>query len=198
MSQCRASHQLLIGFQGLEHLQRIVHMVNVEHHQTVQMAVCQPTMTKGIAIDRRRCVKLIAAKDKRRQVILQLLCKGLQPLLVALLKEFLTRTEFDLRSSLLTLGRVGASSTLLSLNRSLLQSSLLSQKLPILLILQPLINDLRIVSFHSLQNLPSAINLPGSRCLANLFPELLSAAPDGLREVSVFLITESLHTNSFN
>ena len=170
MRQCRASHQFLIGFQGLEYFQRIFHMVNIQHHQTVQMTVCQPTMTKRIAIGRRRCVKLIATENERHKVVLQLLSKSQQTLFVALLKELLTRTEF-------------------------LQTTLLSQKLSIVLILQPLARDLRIVLLHSLEDLPSAVNLPGSRGVPHAVPELLSAALDSLREVSVFLITESLIHN---
>ena len=110
MRQCRASHQLLIGFQGIVHLQRIIHMVNIEHHQTVQVTVSQTTMAEHRTLSRLSCVKLIAAENKRCQVVLQLLSKGQQPLFIALFKELLA-------------------------SRQLFKSTLLSQELTIVLIL---------------------------------------------------------------
>ena len=39
MHQCRALHQPLVLLPHLIDFERIVHMVNVEHHQTIQMAI---------------------------------------------------------------------------------------------------------------------------------------------------------------
>ena len=149
-------------------------MVDIEHKQPIEVTVSEPSVTEHPAFCSLRCVKLIATENECHKVVLQLLSKSQQTLFVALLKELLTRTE-------------------------LFKSTLLGQKLTIVLILQPLARDLRIVLLHSLQNLPSAVNLPGSRGVPHAVPELLSAAPDSLREVSVFLITESLiHNSSLN
>ena len=81
MNQSHALHQLCIVTQLIPDLHRILHMINVEHHETIQMTFRQATVPK--------------------------------------------RSPFDLRSSLLTLGRAYASMTLLSLNRSLTRCSLI-------------------------------------------------------------------------
>ena len=89
MHQCRTLHQLIVGLPHLKDFERIIHMVNVEHHQSVQVTVCQSTMTEHPALGRSRFVKLIAREYERSQVVLELLSKGQQPLFVTLLKEFL-------------------------------------------------------------------------------------------------------------
>ena len=127
-------------------------MVDVEHHQSVQMTICQTTMTERSTFSRLSGIELIAAENECRQTILQLLGKGQQSLFVTLCKELLAGTEFDLRSSLLTLGRVRASSTLLSLNRSLLHATFLGQKLLVVFVLQPSCNAIGIVSLHHIEN----------------------------------------------
>ena len=162
MHEGRAIHQLLMGLQILEDLLRVLHVVDVEHHQSVQMTVSQSAMTEHTALARRRRIKLTAGEDESHLIILQFLGKCQQLLGIRLFGPCL-------------------------FGSLLLRFLLFQQELLIVLILQPLADDLRIMSFHSLQDLPSAINLPGSTTLPDLFPELFLCARKSLGKMSVFL-----------
>ena len=76
MNQSNTLHHLCIVTQLIPNLHRILHMINVEHHETIQMTFRQATMAEGSSLARCSLIKLIAAINKSRRIILDLLSIG--------------------------------------------------------------------------------------------------------------------------
>ena len=90
MHQHRPVHQLLVILHFLVDSLWLFHMVNVEHHQSVQVTVSQTSVTEQLTLCRLGLVELTTREDEGRQVVLQLLGKSQQLLLVALGEEVVT------------------------------------------------------------------------------------------------------------
>ena len=120
-----------------------------------------------------RLIKLSACKDKRRQIILNLLCKGQQFLCICLFLPCL-------------------------LGSLLLHSLLFDQELLIFAVLEQVMQShcaLSLRSLHRRQNGPSHINAPACSRFLYLLPELLPCAGKSLRKMCILL--KCNHSNSF-
>ena len=65
-------------------------MIDVEHHETIQMTVLQTTMTEGLPLGGISGVKFIAAEDECWQILLEILCVCFQLFGIRLLRPGLT------------------------------------------------------------------------------------------------------------
>ena len=119
-------HKVFILLPCLERLKRLFHMINVEHHEAIQMAVSQTTMAKRIAFGCFCCVKLIAAEYECHKIVLQFLGKGQQTFLIALVEKILP-------------------------GRSLLQGTLLCKELSIVRTVQPSFYAFFIMTCHHVE-----------------------------------------------
>ena len=143
-------------------------MVDVEHHQTVQMAAFQhsPWALLGLAIfGLNRClVKLIATELKRCKRLFQIVGPCQQLLVERLVLPLL----------------------LASLGLQTAQHP--GVKLLIVRVLCPFYQRSFILSIHSTHYLPASVDVKGSRRFANLPPEVLFAALGHKKALSIFLI----------
>ena len=146
-------------------------MVNVKHEESVQVAVCQTAMTEESAFIRRCLVKLIAAEDECRQIVLQVLCKGHQLFSIRLLSPCFLGSLF-------------------------LQLLLFQQELLVFRIVQPRLyghGAFGLAGLHCCNDGSAGIDAPLRTRFPDLLPEHFLCARKCLREVRVFLITESSH-----
>ena len=173
MHKARPVHQLLIRLQFLEHLQGILHMVDVQHHQTIQVAVLQASVPEHhllVLLGGSR-VKLPATEDEGSQVLLQFLSEGQQLLPAALRHELLSCTLLHP----------------LLLEHELLEVRQFHQSL----------DSHSVILLHGCQYSPASINPPSGRWALDGLPELLSATLDSLREMGIFSITKHSDSVSF-
>ena len=93
MYQYHTRHQRFTFLQLLPHLHGIIHMVDVEHHQTVQVAAFQQTPCALLSLAvlglHRRLIKLIAAELERRERLFQIVSPSQQFLIKRLFLPFL-------------------------------------------------------------------------------------------------------------
>ena len=170
MHQSNTLHHLCIVTQLIPNLHRILHMINVEHHETIQMTFRQATMPKRSPFTCSCFIKLIAAIDKCRRIILNLLSIGQQFLPIAFCSPSLYSSLF-------------------------LQILLFQQKLLIVSTIEPSLDSryaLSLRSIYSRNDRPTGINPPSRIRFLYLFPEHFLRTRKCLREMSIFLKCEHL------
>ena len=140
-------------------------MIDIEHHQAIQMTVCESAMSEGLAFLRLGLVELIAAINECHGIVLDFLRKGQQFFCVRLFSPCLL-CSFPF------------------------QVLLLQQELLIVCIIQPRLyrrHALSLTSLHRGDDGPAGINAPCGVRLPDLLPELFLCTRKSLGEMCVFL-----------
>ena len=166
--QGHARHQFLVALQLLPDFVGVLHVVNVEHRQSVQVASHQlpPWPFLGLAVLRlhRSLVIPIAGEGESRQRFLQVVGPCQQLLLIRFLLPFL-------------LSRLGLQSS----QRP--ESEFLIVGMP-----KPFRHGLLVLVFNGLQYFPSGVDVKVRRRFSDIPPEVLFAAFHGKKALCVFLI----------
>ena len=167
MHQGHTSHQILHFPEFIPYLHGILHMVDIEHYQSVHMTVFQFALTflLGLVL-----IKEIATEHIGRQFLFQFICPCQKFLLITLGSKF--------RLGLLVLQFPWSS----------------EQKLLIVRILEPGMDGSSALSFpgssHSLFHGPAHVDVPRGLLASHFFPEDVSAAFHGRRLLHILQITK--------